>query len=194
MFARVMIGCVTLNTFAFASLAQEPKETKLKPTLVFRGTHSAIQKERIVVITDEAGWKDLWKQHRGKEYDPPFTETDQELSIDFDTHYVVGVFTRECDDCVITPRMRGADVVIGFRPLWYSTEGRPPLGDVKRTEQEKAADEARVAKMVAKAPYAFIVLPKPVKTVVVEKDVRRDKSDPPLWKEVARFPGLKDKK
>ena len=33
----------------------------------------------------------------------------------------------------------------------------------------------------ALAPYAFVVLPKPVKTVVIEKGIRRDLSTPPEW-------------
>jgi hypothetical protein len=194
MCARVAFGLSILLALVCPSLAQEPKETTLKPTLVFRGTHSAVRKERFAVVTGETEWKDVWKQHRGKEYDPPFTEKDQELSVNFETHYVVAVFTKECDECVITPRMRGADVVIGFRMQWYSTEGRPPLGEDKRTEREKATDEAREAKEAAKAPYAFVILPKPVKAVVIEKDVRRSKFDPPLWKEESRYPVPKDKK
>ena len=47
MFARVLLGCVALCVLAFVSLAEEPKDkkepkiTKLKPTLVFSGSHSA---------------------------------------------------------------------------------------------------------------------------------------------------------
>jgi hypothetical protein len=127
--------------------------------------------------------QELWKQHRGKEYDPPFTERLQELDVDFDTHYVVAVFTGPCTRCWITPRTRGADVVIGFGAEHLSTEGRPP----ERTVDEKAKEEAE-------APYSFVVLPKPVKTVVIEKDVRRSKLDSPLWQEEARYPAPKDKK
>lgn len=194
-----MCFCVSFVLSALFSLAplscdKGPKETTLKPTVVLRGTHSAIRGERSAVVTSAAAWEELWKRHRGTDSDQPFTERFQELGIDFDTHYVVAIFTGLCDECEITPRGRGDDVVIGFRARFYSIAGRRPLADDKRTEREKAADEAADAKDAAKSPYAFVVLPKPVRTVVIEKDVRRSKFDAPLWKEEFRYPLTKDRK
>jgi hypothetical protein len=183
MCTRVTLCLSALLALAGSSPAQEPKETALKPTLVLSGTHSAIRKERTAVVTGAAEWKELWKEHRGKEYDPPFTERLQELNVDFDTHYVVALFTGPGGWCWITPRMRGGDVVIGFGGEVFSTEGRPP----ELTAGEKAKQEAE-------APYTFVVLPKPVKAVVIEQDIRRSKLDPPLWKEAYRYPAPKDKK
>ncbi len=189
MFARVLLGCAALGVLAFAALADEPKgkDKPFKPTFVFSGSHSAIDRETFAVVADEVAWKVLWVKHRGKLFDPQFTEHQQDVEIDFNTHYVVAIFSAQWDWCQVTPRKRGDEVVIGFRPIGYSTEGRLPGTKDTRTEHEKA-------KEAAIAPYAFVVLPKPVQTVVIEKDVREHKSDPPLWKERARFPAPKDKK
>jgi hypothetical protein len=184
MLTRAKIGCVALGVLAFGLLAAEPRETKLKPTFVFSGSHSGINRETFAVATDEAGWKALWEKHRGDEKTQRFTEREQYFDVNFDTHYIVAIFTPGVDGCDITPRMRNDEVVIGFRPLVYCTEGRLPGQEDKRTEHEKAK-EASVS------PYAFVVLPKPVKTIVIEKDVRQDHSDPPAWKEQKRFPAPK---
>ncbi|WP_439626648.1 hypothetical protein [Gemmata sp.] len=200
MCVRIAFNLCVVLVLAYPARAQEPKEAALKPTLVLCGTHSAILKEQAAVVTNAAAWKELWKQHRGPTQDPPFTEQCQELDVNFESHFVVAIFAGSCDECEVTPRNRGADVVIGYRARLYSVELRariPPIDDT-RNEREKAADEAKevreVAKEAAKAPYAFVVLPKPVKTVVIERDVRRSKFDPALWKEVFRFPAPKDEK
>ena len=182
---HVVLGLLTLSTLAFPSLANAPKETKLKPTLVFEGSHSAIQKTLFVVVTEEDGWKDLWKQHRGKGFDPPFTERFQDLGINFDTHYAVAVFIGSDSSLVVTPFARGDEVLIRFVAKGYQTEGRP--AEDKRTAHQKAKDEAV-------ADYCIVVLPKPIRTVVVEEDVRRQLDHPPLWQEKARFPIPKGEK
>jgi hypothetical protein len=47
----------------------------------------------------------------------------------------------------------------------------------------------------ATAPYTFVVLPKPIKTVVIEKAIDgRRKIDMSLGKEIARYPAPGDKK
>lgn len=183
MFARVLIGAIALCVLALTSLADEPKEKPLKPLLLFAGSHSGIDRESFYVVTTEGRWRDLWEKHRGNEKTRRFTEREQYTEIDFDTCYIVAVFTPGFDGCDLTPRQRGEEVVIGYRPLVYCTEGGV---EDKRTEHEKA-------KEAALAPYSFVVLPKPVKTVVIEKDVREQKIDPPLWKEQKRFPAPKDK-
>ncbi|MCI0699460.1 MAG: hypothetical protein L0241_00045 [Planctomycetia bacterium] len=181
MLARIVIGCIALCALAFASLADEPKETKLKPTLVFSGTHSAIRNETFNVIATKEGWEKLWKQHRGDDF--RFTESQQELNIDFETHYVVAIFTGCGELCWITPRQRGDVIAIGFDFEIFSTEGRPP----EQTEHEKTKERAA-------SSYAFVVLPKPVKLVVIEKNFEHRRGKPPLWKEQFRFPAPKDKK
>ncbi len=186
MFARVLFGCVALYSLTFASLADEPKETKLKPTAVFRGSHSAILEKQFAIITVETEWKDLWKKHRGDERDQRFTETVQELRINFDTHYLVAVFAGWRSSLVVTPFARGDTVLIRFSAHGFQFgAGQPGLD--KRSEHEKAKDEAG-------GDYCFVVLPKPVKAVIIEKDVQRELGKPPIWEEQKQFPAPKDNK
>jgi hypothetical protein len=180
---HVLLGLVALCAPASTPITEVPKERKLKPTLMFSGTHSEIRKERFAVMTGEAEWKELWGQHRGKDFDPPFTERHQELSIDFDTHYVVAVFTGH-DSCLrVTTFVRGEEVLLRI-VMGFQTEGR---AEDRRTAYQKAKD-------AAVADYCFVVLSKPVKTVAIEEDVRTRLDYPPLWKERRRFPVLTDKK
>ena len=190
MFARILLVCVALCALTFASPADEPKEvkeTKLKPTFVFSGSHSAIDREMFAVVTDEAAWKALWEKHRGGKKTLQFTEREQHFDIDFDTQYAIAIFPAQYDWCFVTQRKRGEEVVIGFRAHGFSTEGRAPGAVDTRTEHEKAKENVVT-------PYAFVVLPKPVSIVVIEKDVRQDKFGTPEWKELKRFPAPKDKK
>ncbi len=129
MITRVLLGCAAVCALAFASLADEPKETKLKPTFVFSGSHTAIDRETFAVVTDETAWKALWEKHRGDEKTLRFTEREQYFDIDFDAQYVVAIFPAQGDGCFVTPRKRGAETVIGFRSYYHHADvlqGRHP--------------------------------------------------------------------
>lgn len=175
MIPRIATGCIALCVLTCVSIAEEPKEAKLKPTAKLSGSHSAIKRETIMVVTDESTWNGLWAKHRAKEQ-ALFTESDQSLNIDFDTHYVVAIFTGWVSSTSVTTFTRGDAVLIRYSTHSDCTEGRD-----MRTEQEKAKD-------AAVAEYCFVVLPKPVKTVIVEKDVRRQLIDDEMWEEKVRFP------
>jgi hypothetical protein len=191
MFARVLLGCVVLCGLAFATLAEEPKpakETKLKPTAMFRGSHSAIQlataRGKFEVVSNEKDWKKLWKEHRGDEATRLFAESDQNCDIDFDTQYVVAVFYGSSPGGEVELRQRGDTALIGYRNTYYQTEGG-------------AADlrpDIRKAQEATTSHYAFVILPKPVKTIVIEKDIQNELGKPPIWEEQKRFPAPKDKK
>lgn len=181
------VGCLRLLA------ADGPREEKLSPPVVLSGTHSQIKKETFKLITTAADWKTAWEEHHGKYTDREFTERDQSLDIDFSTHYVAAIFTGHCDWCEVTPRRRGDTVVIGFEACAYRTEGRP-IGADKPDAQAEARAEREHEKRRAQAPYAFIVLPKPVRTVVIEQAVRRDLITPVTWKHRVTFPGAEEKK
>jgi hypothetical protein len=163
------------------TVARELEATKLRPTAVFQGSHSQIKKETFRLIDTEAAWKELWKQHRGETTDRRHTEPDLALGIDFDTHCVVAVFTGNCDWCKVAPRQRGESVVIGFEACCYQIIGQPPVGTPVDPVEERARRKQGKQNKAA-APYAFVVLPRPIKTVVIEQDVRREIASPPEWK------------
>ena len=191
MFARVLLGGGVLCALAFASRAEEPKEvkeTKLKPTAMFQGSHSAIQlafpRGKFEVVANEKDWKKLWKEHRGNEATRLFAEGDQSCDIDFNTHYVVTVFYGSSPGGEVTLRQRGDTILVGYRNTYYQTEG----GAADTRPDIVKAQEATTSH------YAFVVLPKPIKTVVIEKDVQSELGKPPIWEEQKRFPAPKDKK
>jgi hypothetical protein len=181
---RTLIALAVRCSSAFAEPlpTKEPKLTDLKPTLVLRGSHSAILKEQFLVVTEEVKWKELWQEHRGK--DPKFTEKRQELTLDFKTHYLVAIFTGDDSGLSASAITRGEEVLIRFSA--FGTQTREGEVD-KRTAHEKAKDDAI-------AQYAFLILPKPIKTVVFERDCREQLDHPPLWKEKARIPLAKSNK
>lgn len=192
MMARILLGCVALCALAFASLAEEPKETKLKQVTVFNGSHSKILKERFELVTTKEAWEKLWEEHQGKRDKRIDGLDEQRIDVDFETHYVVAIFSGWCGWCAITPRQRDNAVVIGFEPSGWQTEGRPP-GKKPDKEMKKLIRQRKVWED-ALAPYAFVILPKPVKMVIIEEGKRPDLMSPPVWKERTRFPAPKDKK
>lgn len=159
-------------------------EKLFRPVAVFQGTHSRITKETFRLIRTPDAWKQVWEEHRGAPGKQRFTESDQALGIDFENHLVVAIFAGPCDWCDVTPRLRADTVVIGFWACVNQTEGRP-LG-----AGGPPPDPAETAKEKAQAPYAFVVLRKPVRTVVIEQDVRRELPSPPVWKQRTTFSDL----
>jgi hypothetical protein len=91
----------------------------------------------------------------------------------------------------VTTRQRDGIAVIGYLKTYIQTEGREPDATTKQAQEERKLEKERTD---ALAPYAFVVIPKPVRTVVIERGKRRDLSTPPEWKEVKRFPAPDDKK
>jgi len=156
------------------------EEKPFRPTAVFDGTHSQIKKEKIVRVLTADAWKELWQEHRGK--NATFTETGQSLEIDFETHYVIAIFVGNCDGCAITPRLRGDTVLIGYKGWVSQTEGRD-----ERTPAQRAKDDAM-------ASYAFVILPRSRRTVLVEENVQRMLGEPPIWKQRVSFPAPDEKK
>lgn len=183
-----LLSCLAL---AFGVCAEEPKEPKIKGAIAFSGTHSQIRNERIELVSTKKEWDKLWEQHYGTPKGRRLLAESLELSVDFDTHYVVAVFSGECYWCDVTTRERKGFVVIGYEKTSIQTEGREPGADTKRAKKERELEKERAD---ALAPYAFVVLPKPVRTVVIERGQRRDLATPPEWKEVKRFPVPDDKK
>ena len=185
MFARVLLGCMVVCAMSCALLAEEPKEKPFKPLLVFDGSHSAVRQDRIDLCTTAKEWEVVWSKHRGEEAEPQFTETRQALDINFDTHYLVAIFTRDKQECVVTTFARENAVVVRYDAHYLQIVGRFGGGE-KRSKFQKAKENAVAA-------YAFVVLPKPVKTVIIEQGLRADLTQPFVWKEQKRFPAPKGK-
>jgi hypothetical protein len=172
-------------------ISKPPTETKLKPVAVYSGTHSQIRNERFRLATTADAWKGLWELHRGNRDVRAYTEPELQLDIDFDTHYVVAMFSGSCDWCHVNTVRRGDTVVIWYKPCFWSTEGRQP-GVL--SAKEKLAQEKEEQRQAALAPYVFVVLPKPVKTVVIEQNVQTRRDESPIWKHRHTFAAPADPK
>ena len=160
------------------------EDTPLRPAAVFQGTHSLIKKEVFKVIKTKEAWKTLWTEHRGQERIKPFIETVQTFEVDFDTHLVAAVFSGGSDWCDVSASVQAREVVIRFRAITYQIDGMPlGFGD-------EALTTLLMKKRLAQRPYAFIVLRKPVKSVVIEQDVRQRLDFPPEWKHRVTFSDL----
>lgn len=183
-----LVACLAV---ALGARADEPKEPKLKGAIAFSGTHSQIRDERIELVTTKKAWDQLWDQHYGTHKDRRLLAESLELSVDFDTHYVVAIFSPNYWWCDVTTRERDGIAVIGYLKTYIQTEGREPEATTKQAQEERKLEEERTK---ALAPYSFVVIPKPVRTVVIERGQRRDLSTPPEWKEVKRFPAPGGKK
>src|SRR5262249_33762324 len=149
---------------------REPDTANLRPSAVFQGSHSQVKNETFRLIETEAAWKELWKQHRGTATDRRYTEPDLAFNIDFDTQYVVAIFAGKHHWCTVTPRQWGESVVIRFEARGHQVIGLTPGADF--SPEEKRAWRKQAKQNEAAATYAFVVLPKPVRTVVIEQGTR----------------------
>ena len=158
-----------------------PQAEPFKPVAVYRGSHSAIKKERYELIEDAGAWRKLWDEHRGT--DRSFTETEQDFDVDFDTCRVVCVFS----GWTVRPTM-GTVVVKGTIHIRLDFGGndfqfRPePFLDQPQPPHDSKAEGRR--------DYMFVALPKAEMPVVVEEYFRTGRT----FKWIPRFPAPPKKK
>lgn len=148
--------------------ADKPMEERvLKPLIVISGADSHITDPSCERISSQDDWSKVWIKHLGPIKDGYGTS----LEVDFDRCSLVTIFrgreqnTRGIEVNVVeeTP----TSLVIRFTPLKYQTSG----------PSENKFD----------CPYAFIVLPKTNKAIVLEENVQNYKDEKPEWKVYARL-------
>jgi RNA polymerase sigma factor (sigma-70 family) len=144
-----------------------------QPIAVWTGPHSAIGTQAYARITDRNAWEALWKQHAGKNIEKGIDGTEVVVpELNLNAYMVVAVFTGE------TFNSRGVEAVsiteddeqVLFR---FRERGFGTVGDA-----------------VAVRPYGLFLVARAAKRLVLERDVRSTKNEPPQWKEVARFEKL----
>jgi hypothetical protein len=120
-------------------------------------------------VTSEGAWKKVWLSHLGKTEADTFRESLPAVTFDFDRCMVIAVFQGEKTNSrglTVISLDEGKDAItLRFDDMSYQT-----VGGVARV-----------------TPYAFVVVPKSAKVVVVEEDVQALKDKPPEWKERARL-------
>lgn len=156
---------------------QQADAPPLAPYLSFTGAFSTIEDSRIVRITDEAAFKELWTEHMGDRIERNAREWDVIPQIDFTQCMVVARFRGDSWNCdgefVVSMEDRGDDVLLRFDSATFQTSGfGGDGGGIKVT------------------PYGIWVLPRIAKPISIEENTQGLIGEPPIWTEKARFEAL----
>jgi hypothetical protein len=163
-----------------ASAFADDLPRKIKPVLVWTGTDSAQTKESFLRCCTQEDWEEKWRLHRGK-VDAKWLPDCPE--VDFGAYMMVIFFEGES---AMNYGIRIAEVVeernclrLRYQPISFQTIF--PAGtkvDWKKLETKS---------------YAFVVLPKSAKSIILEKDLQPLLGKPPVWKEHRKIPGVEEK-
>ncbi len=145
--------------------------TKTRPLVVLDGDDSHVTKGALICVSSEKEWDETWLEHIGK---APADRTFRgRLEVDFSRLMVVAVFLGD------SINSRGIEV-----SEILDSPGTMTIRITRRSYQSMAGDEPDPPKR----PYAFIVLPKSGKEIVLEENRQRYLGYPPEWKVHARLP------
>jgi hypothetical protein len=142
-----------------------------QPLVVISGTDSHVSKPSYERVTTPESWARIWASHLGTSKDDAYRPL---LEVDFDRCLVVAVFRGDETNIrrlQVDSLSETADsVVIRFTELGYQTAG---------DSNDKPPDR----------PYAFIVVFKTSKRIVLERNFPNMLSTVPEWNEVAQLKG-----
>lgn len=164
---------ITIPLLAIAVTAALGLESyAAKPLAAYSGNDSHVPKPLYERITYSTAWEEIWAKHLGTSKDDAYRPL---FEIDFDNYMVVAIFRgkqiqiRQLEIDSVT-EWKSDFTVIRFNELGYSigATGKMPESEYKY-------------------PYAFVVIPKSNKTIILEEGVRQYKGDPPKWTEVIRL-------
>jgi hypothetical protein len=164
----VLFLAETLCHSSLAPAAEKPNDAN-SALMVLTGNDSKIVKTAYQRVRSAAEWKRTWLGHLGLQSDTIYRPA---MEVDFNRCMVIAVFggkyVNSCGYRIESVTEDKNSIVIRFDDVSYQTAGADGSAD-------------RVT------PYAFVVLPKSEKPVVLEKDEQSYKGHPPEWKEVARL-------
>jgi hypothetical protein len=150
----------------------------LKPVIVWTGTDSKRAKESFSCCRSQAEWEASWHKHQGGDERADGQPCPQ---VDFDTHMVIVIFHGE------SGQNHGIDILsiseerecvrLRYKPSWFQVAFR----------------EGEARRGYATQSYAFAVLPRSRKAVVLEEDVQHYIGKPPEWEERAKLAAQADK-
>ena len=165
--------------FAQAQTAQTAVKP-VKPYVSIWGAHSRIDQRSYFLITSRDDWTKLWLRHIGK--DPArdfdnryFYNPDDIPEVDFDACMVIVIFQgKQVNSAGVQAAAVNDDagqITFRFGHRGYGTASSDP---------KSHGDDV--------TPYGFFVMRRSAKPVVLEENVQSYKNQPPIWKEVSRFP------
>ena len=163
----LVFGCLFSATTCLAA------DNDNKPLLTLYGRNSKITEAKLLRVTSEKEWNALWMEHKTGDRDPKTLSGDLEyVELDFGNVMAIAVFEGEAVNC------RG-----------YTAHSISE--DAKRiTVRVMAHRYGSLGETPATQAWGILVLPKSGKEIVLEHDVRRQKSGPPVWKEWKKFPAI----
>jgi hypothetical protein len=165
---KLVVALILFGTLVVANgRAAEPMS---KPLVAMSGADSHVRKSSYQRVTTPEDWTRIWASHLGTTTDDAYRPL---LEVDFDRCLAVVIFRGEeinVRGIQIDSASETADsVVIRFTELGYQTAGE---------SNNKPPDR----------PYAFVIVPKSDKTVVLEQNSPTTKEPrSPKWIEVARL-------
>jgi hypothetical protein len=162
--------CIIVPCLGLVAHAQNSElQNAVKPIVVMAGADSNVHGFSNQRITTPDDWASIWSGHLGKSVDDAYRPT---LEVDFDRCLVVAIFRGEevnVRGIKINSTFETKDsIVIRFEDVGYQTSG---------ADNNKRPDR----------PYAFVVLPKTSKSIVLEENTQRYKGAPPVWTQCARL-------
>jgi hypothetical protein len=169
--ALLMVWVILAAAPALAEELPRP----LKPAMVWTGTDSKQAKESFARLGSQKDWEDTWHKHRGRD---KIADSWTCPEIDFDSYMVVAIFhgkSYQNNGIKITAVSEEKDLVrVRYKPTWYQ------VAIVRGREGDDAHSYDTQS-------YAFIVLPKSSKAILLEEDVHGINGEPPVWKERAKL-------
>jgi hypothetical protein len=163
----LLIHDLVVSSYTVAA-DNETGKSDLKPLVIINGADSRNAKPSLQVIRSTEEWKRVWAAHRGV---AEGVADRFGMDVDFDRCMVVAIFrgARKSTHGIEISSTSDFGELIRIRcsDLTYQTAGKgndaPP-----------------------NTPYAFVVLTKSKKNVIVEANVQRYLGQPPVWKEWMR--------
>ena len=154
-----------------------------RPLAVISGDDSHITQASFRRVETDAAWQRLWLDHLGLGEDTIYRP---KLDVDLARCTVVAIFDGRTFNRtgmkVDSVARAGGELVVRYRDVTFQTSSGFTSAPSLLTDPPNAGGGA-----VPVTPFAFVVLPKTDRPIIVEEDLHRIKGGPPLWKQVAKL-------
>jgi hypothetical protein len=156
----VSVLCIAAPSFA--------ANNNSKPLVVYSGSNSEVRKPLYSKITSKSDWDKVWAAHLGTSVDDAYRPA---FEVDFDKCAVIAILKGDQINVrgveIANVIDNGNSITVRFREVGYQS------ADESNHKPDK--------------PFAFVVLPKTNKQIVLEEDTQTYKNEPAIWKELTRL-------
>ena len=174
----VVVG-LSLSIAASAAPKELPRAIT-KPLVAVSGSDSQVREPSCLRVTTEKDWRSVWARHLGTSTADSYRAL---FEVDFDCCLVIVIFRGER----IQTRRLEIESVSEIPESIVVRFNEPGYGIALGTNESAPPPER---------PYAFIVLPKTDKEIVIEEKIwsKEDaaRNRPPKWKVVARLKSMQE--